>query len=136
MLHVVHEDIANKLGYEYSVKRRAGELFVRNDRGGGSYLCSILPEIHLEMMGNIMLDTAILDKSLFGCLETTYDAAINMKHVRENFLHLIESDDEEEKRWYREFPEDGLRELEAVLAAFNLLYRECTGRDLKVRRLR
>lgn len=88
-------------------------------------------------MGNIMLDVAILDQSLFACLEAAYDSVITMRHVRDSLITFIERDDDDElKRFFRAFPEYGLRELEEALQSIRKLYKECTGEDLTRSRIR
>jgi hypothetical protein len=133
----IQKHFAKKEPYEYAIERRtSGEIVFKQRRSDSQSESWPLPPIHTDLMSQLMLDMATLDKSLFGHLEAAYDSANNMKHVRQSLIDFIESDDQRRKLFFEAFPEYGLRELKDALIDLNKLYSACTGETLKSVRVR
>jgi len=83
-----------------------------------------------------MLDVAALDRKLFKELEDAYDALQNMVHIRNSLISYIEDDDEDTQRFFEGFVDWALKNLTSDFVDIEYLYRACTGKDLKDKRLR
>jgi hypothetical protein len=128
---IARDFTSDNTGNYFIERRRPGELVLRQQRGNTSNAWP-LPEVHTDLMKQIMPYVATVDQSLLVCLEAANDSATNLRHVRESLIHFIESDDEADEAIFRAFPESRLRELPDLLADWEKLYRECTGMELKV----
>jgi hypothetical protein len=136
-LLAIQEDFEKELAAEYSITHsNSEEVVFRQEHDGILRSQWTLPDARTELMSKVMLDVAILDKSLFDSLEAAYDSAINMRHVRNSLMRFIENDEEEIKSFFGGFLEYGLAQLEEILVDLDKLYRKCTGMDLKFIRVR
>lgn len=136
-LNVIQDDFQQSVEVEYTVQEgRSGEMSFRRVRPNGSWGGWTLPEVHLDTISKVMLDVAALDRKLFKELEDAYDALQNMVHIRNSLISYIEDDDEDTQRFFEGFVDWALKNLTSDFVDIEYLYRACTGKDLKDKRLR
>jgi hypothetical protein len=129
----VEADGENSLPKGYSIERRASGMVIFQHGHVGDDDWS---KVSLTLMSDSLLEVATLDKSLFEILESTYDAVIDLKHVRDSLIDFLESEDEHDKVHLNTFPDYGLRELAYVQVELEGLYQLCIGKQLGSGRVR
>jgi hypothetical protein len=110
-------------------------LIISND--GASKATRPIPIVHRELMTKYLLDTATLNKELFGDLEVAYDALADLSHVRQSLIQVHEDQAQMNiPEFFCSFAEWALDELDEIESALALLYKHCTGGMLENHRLR
>jgi hypothetical protein len=127
------EDKTETRSYELARDANQSPLFRVID-GGGSASWPI-PRVYRDAADKFIMDSALLDKSIFSKLLPTFDAVAELEHVRNSLMHQLQSQ-EDEVGDIVSFAQYARETLDDVYSSLNELYSECTEETLKKFRLR
>jgi hypothetical protein len=113
------------LGDTYRIEREG-----RLELGGG------IAKTTAETMSKHLLDVATLNRTLYHKLESSLDAAAELKHVRDSLITYVSHKDSEFPDLLSGFVIYGRSVLAEIEPKFSDLYRACTNNVLEEHRLR
>ena len=98
-----------------------------------------IPPVYLERYNQLLADVAVLDKKLFPLTRSAYESIIELRHMRESFINILNDEDKElfeKNELLRGFIDYVKSDKDEIYASMDQLYQECTGMQLTKAKLR
>ncbi|RUO29542.1 hypothetical protein [Aliidiomarina soli] len=106
----------------------------RND-GGSGY--SPLFQVSTTVFDKVVFELPVLDEALFKLAENAYESLAEVKHVSNSLVeHITNKDDHIAHDFMAGFCEYALEEIDEAYEHLSILYKKCTGKELKSHKLR
>lgn len=90
----------------------------------------VIPSIHKVQFERLLLEAAMLDEGLFSRVLNAYQALADIETACERLRFYIEEHGGQLDQWREPIAAQTAQDANSILAALNLLYRECTGKEL------
>ena len=114
----------------------SGQFLFRIERSGRLWSQKPIPTVHKTYFDRYLIDVALVDRYVFQNLLSTYDAILELEHIRKGILDYSQPSDVIDVGDTEGFSVYALRVLDDAYAALDKFYQRCSGKKLDVHRLR